>query len=342
VARKLRIKAGGIILAAMLPVAVLNLMTDLVWLPSFAKTVIQILSGIFIGIQISRKDVKRIGKLALPMILLVTSMIALCVGMGFLVQGISRFNLATSLLSSAPGGVIDMTLIGQDVGADISVVSIIQLFRYSAVVSFFPTVLGGIIRLVLRKKTIQPGRNPELSEPCEKTDPLPLRQKLFRIGLTFAVAAAAGALGFLTRIPAGALLFSMAGCAALNLLTGMGQMPKDVKFATQAAAGALIGTSITLAAVINLRYVILPAAVILVGFFVINLLVAMVLHRFGGLDLMTAVFSSLPGGAQEICLVADDYGAKLSQVSILQIARSMTVIASYAFLVKLFNRISAS
>lgn len=336
-AKLIKLKGGGVIIGAMLTVVALGLATGMAWLPSFTKTAVQVFSGIFIGVQISKKDIKRLGTLIVPVVLLVVGVIAICVGVGLFVHYISRYDLQTALLSSAPGGVVDMTLIGQALGADISVISIIQLFRYSAVVGFFPSLLGGIIKKAFPKKAGESKQRRETDQfdKAEPAEEITNRRKAIRMLLTFIVAAVCGYAGVLSGIPAGALLFSMVGCAVLSLITGKAYMPKNVKLATQIVAGALIGTSITMSAILGLQYAVVPAAIILVGFFVANLLVALILNRFGGLDIMTAVFSSIPGGAQETCLVAEDYGARLSQVSILQVVRSMVVIASYPIIVKL-------
>ena len=155
--------------------------------------------------------------------------------------------------------------------------------------------------------------------PEQRTSPsvrsVVLWPKPVRIAATFAVSAAAGYLGKLSGMPAGALLFSMIGSAGFNITSGQHTMPKPVKQAAQILAGALIGVTMTLEAVIGLKSILVPLAVIMLRYFVFNLLIAFLLLHFRQFDAVTAFFSCMPGGAADICLIVEDMGGDAAKMT---------------------------
>lgn len=157
--------------------------------------------------------------------------------------------------------------------------------------------------------------------------------------LAAAVAAVGGAAGWgLSRLVDFSVLIligSMAACAAVNIKTGRLYMPKAVRRATQILSGALIGISVTAESLSRLRSVLLPALFVCCGFVLINLVLALVLHRVCGLDMATAVLSSAAGGATEAALTAPDLDADPSVVSVLQISRLVCTTSFYPLLVQL-------
>lgn len=65
--------------------------------------------------------------------------------LGFLIFKTSKFDLTTSLFATAPAGVSDMALIADEIGADSTKVSVLQIIRLTAAVSIFPAVIAQII-----------------------------------------------------------------------------------------------------------------------------------------------------------------------------------------------------
>jgi len=57
-------------------------------------------------------------------------------------------DLGTSLLSSTPGGMSEMSLLANDMGFDFMKVSITHLARIIVVITIFPQLINLILRLV--------------------------------------------------------------------------------------------------------------------------------------------------------------------------------------------------
>ena len=182
------------------------------------------------------------------------------------------------------------------------------------------------------------GRQESRMQIVERKERSPAEKKQ-GILLAAAVAAVGGAAGWgLSRLVAFSVLIligSMAACAAVNIKTGRLYMPKAVRRATQILSGALIGISVTAESLSRLRSVLLPALFVCCGFVLINLALALVLHRVCGLDMATAVLSSAAGGATEAALTAPDLDADPSVVSVLQISRLVCTTSFYPLLVQL-------
>lgn len=69
--------------------------------------------------------------------------------------------------------------------------------------------------------------------------------------------------------------------------------------------------------------------IIMVGYFVFNWLVTLILLRFKDFDVVTAFFSCTPGGAADICLIVEDMGGDAAKISVMQTVRACTVISFY-------------
>ena len=328
---------GGYLVGSMILVATLSITTGLASMPSSLKLLTQIISGIFIGSKISRKDLPVLARLLGPALLASGTMIALCLLLGTILGKTTAMSPVTALMCCSPGGVVDITMICMDVGADVSVVSVLQAMRLFLVVGVFPTLMRKIFASRLGRKMF--GRYPMTVEqlPAEQRTSaeertVTLWPKPLRIAVTFLVAAAAGYLGKLSGMPAGALLFSMVGSAAFNIVTGQHTMPKPVKQGAQILAGALIGVTMTLESVIGLKEILVPLVVIMLCYFLFNLLITFILLQFKQFDAVTAFFSCTPGGAADICLIVEDMGGDAAKISVMQTVRACVVIGFYSLL----------
>ena len=60
--------------------------------------------------------------------------------LGWIFYRLNRFDLVTSLLVTAPGGVLPMSIMAEEMGADVVKVSIFQVVRIIALVLLAPVV----------------------------------------------------------------------------------------------------------------------------------------------------------------------------------------------------------
>lgn len=329
---KRKIPAGAMI-GAMLAVAVFNIFTGCALFPTSAKIFTQIISGIFVGCKITRSELSAFHSLIKPAILNMSMIILACVLMGLFLYKVSDYNLATCLFATAPGSLTDMAIISIDMGADTSVVSVLQTVRLMTIVGIFPLIFG-----IILKKTTTPKKNKCASESFVKS-PKKESPGMHFILITAFVAAFSGGTSYLIGIPAGALIGSMAGVSIWNVCSSKAYMPLKMKQFAQICAGILIGESITVDVLKNLKYTILPAILMMVCLLVIVILLALLLHKTSGLDFPTALFSCAPGGASDLALLAEDFGADTPKVSLIQTLRVVCVVIFYPLIINFLNNV---
>ena len=156
--------------------------------------------------------------------------------------------------------------------------------------------------------------------------------------LTFAVAAA-GALIFLKlKVPAGAILGAMIFVAVYNTATGAAYFPMELRPVIRVLAGALIGARVSKDDAKRMKDVIYPGLLLVFGMLLMNLVLGYSIHRLTGLELMTALFGSTPGGVQDMALIADEFGADAAQVAILQTVRVLAVISIMPSIMRFIGR----
>ena len=330
VAEKLHFPAPWM-LGSLIGVAVFSVLTDFSYMPSWVKVATQTIAGAFVGCRFTRKNIKTLYHLIVPAIIQLSLMLISCIAIGTLVYKISDFDYITSALSTSPGGIVDTTLIGLDLGANTAVISLLHTVRLTCAVSIFPAIMIKIVKKL--------GMMPEPEElEEEKTEEKKNRWEPKWLAIAFGVAAIGGAIGKITGVPAGVLTFSMVSVALLNIFTGKVVLPPGFRKGAQVFSGALIGTGISMAMILQLKSIVLPVIVLIVGFFFMNLMIALILHKLFKIDMLSAFFASTPGGVTDLALMIDELGGRPSIVSILQISRLMTAIAVYPTLVILANR----
>lgn len=326
IATKLKWPAAPMI-GALLGVSLFNVVTQVAVIPVEFKILTQMIAGIFIGCRISRSDLLQLKKMMKSIVIVLFILMGCCLLMGYGIYLISDVNLPTGLLATAPGGLVDITLISEDLGANSATVSVFQITRLFSVLSLCPLLLKNIIS----KKEVA---GVEVVQPLTQTSSI---FNLKNMILTFIVAIISGMIGKWTQLPAGTLIFSMLGCSILNMVFNRAYMPKLIRSGAQICAGALIGSGVTLSAVLELRTCLVPALCMIIFYLVLNLGLALLLKRLAHLDFVTAFFACAPGGASDMTLMSADFSANVAWVSVFQIIRSVCMIAVYPFIVMLLT-----
>lgn len=101
----------------------------------------QLCVGTSLGKNISLKDVKYAGKYSVIYAGLAFVLIFISFVFGYLLSTITSMDLPTALLSTAPGGLIEMVLTASMVGADPAIVTSLQLTRIIIIVVCVPIAL---------------------------------------------------------------------------------------------------------------------------------------------------------------------------------------------------------
>lgn len=162
---------------------------------------------------------------------------------------------------------------------------------------------------------------------------------LLLLSKTLILAGIGGYIGWRLKIPAGAMVGSMFAVAAGSLLkVELGPLPAYSKTIVQVILGAILGLGLKNTNLDLLKSLLLPAGLIIVVLMAAGFLTAFILNRFFGFNMMTAIFSSTPGGMTELSIVATEMNADSPVVAILQLIRLMSVIALVVPIAKLIAR----
>ncbi len=337
IAGQLRLPAPAM-LGSMLAVGITNVFLDYAALPWMSKVIAQAVAGAFIGMQIKKKDVLNFQYLIGPFLLLTLLLTINTFITGTVVHTLAGFDMKTSLLGAVAGGVSDISLLSIELGADTPIVALMQTLRLVGVLLFFPywiryfTRKEGIVEADIRLVT----GNPEMGSTW--LDRL-ISNREKKLAFTFILSMAAGFMGNVSPIPAGAMVVPMAIIVFLNVTTSVCYVPIQLKTVAQLLAGALVGCSIrsSTLAMLNGRSLI-AMLVLMVNYWIVNLIYSMYCKKKNLLDLKSAMLASAPGGATDMSLIAADLNADLTKIALIQVLRAVYAVTFMPAVIILFTR----
>ena len=316
-------------LGALFLVAILNIFFNRAFLPSYFKFVIQIATGTFIGSRFRSEDVKMLKKVIVPGMVMVVLMIAFSFLLSYLMSTFLGIDNLTSFFATAPGGIMDISLIAYDFKANTSQVALLQLIRLISVISFVPFFTKKCYERNIKKSV---NSEQEIENKKEKKFEIKSEKSFL---FTIIVGIIGGIIGYFSHLPAGTMSCSMAFVAYFNVKTHKAYMPSTLRKIIQSFGGALIGAKVTLGDVIALKDLILPIILIIVGFCLMNVLVGFFLYKTTKFSLSTALLSASPGGMSDISLMAEDLGANGPQVASMQFLRAIFIVGVYPIIIKI-------
>ena len=310
-------------LGALFLVAIFNIFFNKAFLPNYFKFITQVATGTFIGSKFHSEDVKMLKKVIIPGMTMVVLMIAFSFVLSYLMSTFLGIDNLTSFFATAPGGIMDISLIAYDFKANTSQVALLQLIRLISVISFVP---------FFTKKCYKRNTKEKISfEQKIKSEIKEEKSFLF----TVIVGIIGGIVGYFSHLPAGTMSCSMALVAYFNVKTHKAYMPLTLRKIIQSFGGALIGAKVTLSDVIALKDLILPIILIIIGFCLMNVLVGFFLYKTTKFSLSTALLSASPGGMSDISLMAEDLGANGPQVASMQFLRAIFIVGVYPIIIKI-------
>ena len=315
---------AAFMIGALFAVAIFNIVTDRAFLPTSFKFITQVATGTFIGSKFRTEDVKMLRKVIIPGMVMVVLMIAFSFILSFIMSHFLGIDYMTSFFATAPGGIMDISLIAYDFKANTSQVALLQLIRLISVISFVP---------FFTKKCYERSQNKTVN--FEKEIEKEINEEEKTLNFTLIIGIIGGIIGYFSHLPAGTMSFAMAFVAFFNVRTQKAYMPLPLRKIIQTFGGALIGARVTLADVVALKTLVLPIILIIVGFCLMNVLVGFFLYKTTKFSLSTALLSASPGGMSDISLMAEDLGANGPQVASMQFLRAIFIVGVYPLIIKL-------
>lgn len=326
---------GGMMIGAIIAAAALNITTDLASMPYAAKLAAQTIAGAFIGVSISRDDLRHLPRLIRPLAVLLGCYMAVCLVTGFIIWRVSSLDLMTALMSCVPGGMSDVPIIAADMGADAPKVAVLHFVRMALGISLFPSLIRAIDARARAHENAAGEGQPAPAASDAPAGNQKARQPKWAFPLCLAVAFAGGWLVRLTGIPAGTLVGSLLSTMLLRLKFGLGFLPPPVKKLAQAFSGAYIGCSVGYSDLLELRLLILPAVLIVVAFGLNCFCTGHFLHKHFGFERKMSMLAATPAGATDMALISSDIGVEDPDLVVLQILRMVCVILIFPQVISL-------
>lgn len=324
---RMKVPAGALI-GSMLCVAFLNVITGShAEFSTHVRFITQVATGAYIGAKIRKSDIYSLKDIIIPVVILSACMLGFGVANGWILARYTRLDLATALFAAAPAGIADMTLASAYFNAESAKVAMLQVVRLISVLAFTP----GLAKLLSKKYLPLPGERENIGEF------LVYKGNALDAVKTLAVGLVCGTAGQLSGFPAGTISFSMIGCAIYNILREHAYMPLRLRQFIQCFAGAYIGCMITRSQVIEMLGMYEVVAAVIVGFYILNFIIAFLLVKFCRMDVITALLSSSAGGLTDMALIADELGADRAKVVAMQLIRVIGVIMLYPPLIKILT-----
>ncbi len=327
---------GGLIVGAIIGVAALNITFEAASFPGLARTVAQITAGSFIGCSVSREDMKNLPRILKPLGILIAGYLILNLGAGFLVCTISQMDLLTSLMCCVPGGMSDMPIIAADLGAKVPYVAVLQFVRMAVGVGCFPLIISKVVgtKATVPAEAPQAPASPAPSEAPTAKAPAGDKGPGV-ILLTMVVGCIFGFLGKSLGIPAGTILFSTVSVLVFKLVWGRAFVPRWLKRVAQILTGCYIGCAFGRQELADLRYLVLPAAVLLALYLLNCFFMGWLLPRVTHLNRAEAMLIATPAGASDMALISSDVGVDSPDVCFIQILRMIIVVVFFPNIVNL-------
>lgn len=322
--KKMRVPApflmGGIIF-----VGFFNIFFEIAFCPKWMNLVLQVLSGLVIGVNIRSDYLKQLKKILLPMVFILFGLLLNNLFVGTVLFFTTRLDLATSLISSIPGGITESALAATQFGADVPTVAIMQLSRLVGSLLVFPLIIKYLTR---NEKALNEGIEKEIEVKQFSTSDFLL---------SLLVATLCGAIGyFIPGLPTPLLVCSIIGVAFFNIKTSKAVCPKNFKKMVQVLAGLYVGVRISMDTVIGLKTLIIPVCILLLGYFVVHTSIGLLTSRIFHQDRGKMLFCTIPAGASDIALVASDMGYNSPDIAVFQMVRLLSCIIIFPSIIKIY------
>ncbi|MCF0111420.1 MAG: AbrB family transcriptional regulator, partial [Erysipelotrichaceae bacterium] len=335
IAKLLKLPAPGM-LGSMILVGITNIFFDYAAFITPVKVFGTALSGAYIGMQIQRKDITNFRYLFKPFLILIALLTANTFVTGAVIHFVSGIDWLTALISCVAGGVTDMSIVAMDMNADASMVAMLQTVRLVVVLLAFPYWITWLTRnegaaeeddrLVLENENQKSFLNTLIHTKTQK------------FIFTLIVSMIFGYVGLWSKIPAASMMVPMFVIMGLNITTGSCIVTKTEKLIAQILAGSVVGCSIKAETFSSLSTTLVPAAILLLSYFLINFFFSMYCKKKNLLDLKSALFASAPGGATDMTLIAADLGADLTKIALIQSLRAAYVVSVLPLMISLFMK----
>lgn len=323
--RKVKFPAGAMV-GAFVFTAILSVACGFHTVPKDLRPYVQMLSGAVIGSRIRRENLIQFKSLWRPALLFLPGMLLLNLCFGILMTLIGGLDLTTALFGSAPGGVADMALIADDLGANSSQVVVLQFFRLLTILLCFPPLFKHIF-----------SKNGGVTDAPVRPDSgasISVRTKTLRFGGTILCALAGGLVFRQIGFPAGMMVGAVFAVTLNSLILRRSWVPQKMAPVVQMLSGVYLGSQFTRETLFSIQELLIPILLIVLEVFTMAFSLGYLLHKVTKLPLGTALFACSPGGLSDMALLAEDLGVDSASVTVLQTCRLLCVLGFFPLMIR--------
>lgn len=317
--------------------------------PVYLYPSVQVVLGIYIGTQVGRNTVRQIRSLVVPATLIGLWALVLVFAFGWVLGRVTWLDTHTAVLSSSVGGLPEMIILSMAVGADVAVVTVIQMFRMLMTIAVFPLLFQKLFVTAPVDTMSYPAGAPAPSAADDPdcapaapnlrnsahTNDAPresiaayLMKRPQQLLFTLAVAAAGGWLFSALGVPAGIMvgaMFAVAGASVAGLPVRT-LHPKLFDF-LMLSVGIMVTDNFSpdTATVLVSGALVVPLVISTGVVFASSFAMIWTIHRVSGWDLPTSFLAAAPGGLTVMTLLAAHYGKDSFCVSMVHLARLLVI-----------------
>ncbi|MFV7789476.1 AbrB family transcriptional regulator [Aliarcobacter lanthieri] len=284
----------------------------------------RILIGLTIGSAFTPQILEFIPHYAISLLLVIPFTILVIFFGTYYYYKVLKYDLKTSYLGSMPGGVIEMVIIGQELKADTSKITLMQSSRLFFIVVSLPFIIQYIFQIDIRGNQL-------LTTPIKDID-------LFEFSYIYIFGILAAFIAKKLRITAayliGPMIISMVLYSSGFVHT---HIPDELLKFIQIVFGSIIGFTFKN---VDLK-TILKTLVATLGHFIILLILCtifiLIIYHFMDFKALDILLAFGPGGQTEINLIAILVGANLPYITLHHIVRLFIVMNIAPVIAKRLN-----
>jgi membrane AbrB-like protein len=321
---------NGLRIGSLLGASLLGIFFNAAWMPSQTQYVVQVIAGALIGCTMEKSDLKRLPWIIKPTAIMVVTFLCLNLIIGVLIRATSPLDWITALMCGVPGGITDIPIIASDMGADTPKVALAQLARYILGVTAFPPMILAFDNYMTRRAgTLTHGSKEQGGEAPQMERVKSKVQSPAALACTLAAGSAAGFVGYLTGIPAGALLFSVIAVFILKLKFDFAYISPMVKKIALLVSGCYIGSFVTMDDVRGFKSLALPIIITLGGYIANSFITGKILSKACGFSRKEGMLATTPAGVSDIALNSAEIGVINTDIIVMQVVRALIAVAFF-------------
>lgn len=314
---------GGMMIGAVIGACALSVTTGQAFMPPEGKTAAQIIAGAFIGAGIKKEDIYEMRKIVRPALILFPCLMVANIITGTLIWKTGTMDLVTAMMCAVPGGLSDIPMIAADMGADPSVVLVLQFVRMVTGIGVFPLM----IRFATRADDAEAVQAQKIGKSAAGDWKAAV--------LTLAVATVCGLIGKASPVPSGTMAFATVGSIALSCFYPKAHTPKKLRQLAQLLSGAYVGAGIVIAQLQAMGQLVVPILILVTMYSIACFIIGWLLMKTGCFSRREGMLAATPAGASDMALISADLGIQDPKLIVLQVTRLIVVVLFFPSIISL-------